>query len=45
MGLLQNEIPIVEIVEKPKNNKPNKVKLKSLNGYEAIRENLMSIIH
>ena len=32
MGLLQKEI---HIVEKPKNNKPDKVKLKPLNGYDA----------
>ena len=37
MGLFQNEI---QIVEKPKNDKPDKVKLKSLNGYDAIREKL-----
>ena len=37
MGLFQNEI---QMVEKPKNNKPDKVKLKSLNGYGAVREKL-----
>ena len=37
MGLIQNEI---QIVEKPKNNKPDKVKLKYLNGYDYIREQL-----
>ena len=34
MGLFQNEI---RIVEQPKNNKTNAVKLKSVNGYDAIR--------
>ena len=33
MGLFQNEI---QMVEKPKNNKPDKVKIKSLNGYGAV---------
>ena len=37
MGLFQNEI---QIVENPENNKPDKVKLESLNGYDAIREKL-----
>ena len=36
MGLFQNE---TQIVEKSENNKPNKLKPKSLNGYDAIREN------
>ena len=34
MGLFQNEI---RIVEKPKNNKIDTIKTKSLNGYGAIR--------
>ena len=33
MGLSQNEI---KIVEQPKNNKTNHVKMKSLSGYDAI---------
>ena len=37
MWLFQNEI---RIVEKPKNNKNNIVKIKFLNGYDAIREKL-----
>ena len=37
MGLFQKE---TQIVEKPKNNKPNKVKLKFPNGRDAIREQL-----
>ena len=37
MGLFQKEI---QIVEKLKNNKPDKVKLKSLNGCDAIRGKL-----
>ena len=37
MGLFQNEI---RIVEKLKNNKVSTIKIKSLNGYVAIRENL-----
>ena len=35
MILFQNEI---QIVEKPKSNKPDKVILNYLNGYDAIRE-------
>ena len=34
MGLFQNEI---QIVETPQNTKPDKVELKSLNGYDAVR--------
>ena len=37
MGLFQKE---VHIVEKPKHNKSNGIKTKSLNGYDAIREKL-----
>ena len=37
MGLFQNEI---QIVGKPISDKPDKIKLKSLNGYGAIREKL-----
>ena len=36
MGLFQNEI---QVVEKLKNNKPDKFKLQSSNGYDAIRKN------
>ena len=36
MGLFQNEI---QIVEKSKNNKPEKIKFKCLNGYESMRRN------
>ena len=35
MGLFQNEIQIVEQYE---DNKPDEIKLKSLNGYGAIRK-------
>ena len=42
MGLFQNDI---NIAEKLKHNKTNNVKTKSLNGYDAIRENLMTLIH
>ena len=35
MVLFQNGI---QIVEQPKSNKPDKLKLKSANGYDAIRE-------
>ena len=34
MGLFQNDI---QVVEQPKNNKPDKVKLKSFNVYDSIR--------
>ena len=37
MGLFQNEI---QIVEKPKSNKTNNIRIKSLNGYDAMREKL-----
>ena len=37
MVLFQNEI---QIAGKPKSNKPDKVNLKSLKGYDAIREKL-----
>ena len=37
MGLFQSEI---RIVEKPKINKTNTIKLKYLNGYYAIKEKL-----
>ena len=37
MGFFQNDI---QMVENPKSNKPDKVKLKSLNGYDATREKL-----
>ena len=36
-GVFQHE---THIVEQPKNNKPDKVKLKCLKGYDAIREQL-----
>ena len=35
MGLFQNEI---QVIEKPKHNKHDKVKLKLFNGYDSIRE-------
>ena len=35
MGLFNKEI---QIIEKPKNNKTNTIKIKSLNGYDSIRE-------
>ena len=35
MGVFQNRI---QIVEKPKPNKPDKVNFKSVNGYHAIGE-------
>ena len=35
MGLIQNGI---QVVGKPNNNKPDQVKLESLNGYGSIRE-------
>ena len=31
------------MLKKPKNNKPDYVKLKALNGYDAIKENLVKI--
>ena len=37
MGLFQNDI---QVVGKPNSNKSDKVKLKSLNGYDAIRGKL-----
>ena len=37
MGLFQNEI---QIVEQPKHNKTNIIKIMSINGYDAIREQL-----
>ena len=42
MGFFENEI---KIVGKPKDNKTNNVKIKPLNGYDAISGNLMNIIH
>ena len=36
MGLNQNGIQVVEQL----NNNPDKVKLKSLNGYDSMRENI-----
>ena len=37
MGLFNKENTVVG---KPKNNKTNNIKIKSLSGYDAIRENL-----
>ena len=37
MGFFNNEITVVE---KPQNNKSNNIKIKPLNGHDAIREEL-----